>query len=205
MAWKDPYTILGVGRGAPLSEIKRAYRKLAFRLHPDVGDNPDETRFREAREAYQALIQQMEQRRPPVRAPGRSGHAGTMHVEPRGRPEPIRQRPPVNLIDDFATLRPSVGEILDISRRTSSVSIKKAAAHTDTWASRLSWTGPRPSSASVCRSRFRCTRAAIDAGAAEETGVCAPHVTDTGWPKRPVRSRSKSLPASEAANAARSI
>ena len=56
MAWKDPYTILGVGRGAPLSEIKRAYRKLAFRLHPDVGDNPDETRFREAREAYQVLI-----------------------------------------------------------------------------------------------------------------------------------------------------
>jgi DnaJ-class molecular chaperone len=45
---------------APPSEIKRAYRKLAFSLHPDVGDNPDETRFREAREAYQALIQ-MEQ------------------------------------------------------------------------------------------------------------------------------------------------
>jgi DnaJ-class molecular chaperone len=46
-----------------------------------------------------------------VRAP--SGHAGIMHVEPRGRPEPIRRRPPVNVIDDFATVRPSVGEILD--------------------------------------------------------------------------------------------
>jgi molecular chaperone DnaJ len=117
MVWKDPHAILGVGRGAPLSEIKRAYRKLAFNLHPDVSDSPDETRFREAREAYQALIQ-MEQRRPPrrikvVRAPDRSGHAGTMHVEPRGRPEPIRGRPPVNLINDFATVRPSVGEILD--------------------------------------------------------------------------------------------
>src|SRR5713101_3974285 len=99
MAWKDPYAVLGVGRGAPLSEIKRAYRKLAFRLHPDVGDKPDETRFREAHEAYQALIQ-MEQRRTSrikvVRAPDRSGHAGTMHVEPRGRPEPIRRRFPVN-------------------------------------------------------------------------------------------------------------
>ena len=63
MAWKDPYAILGVGRSAPLSEIKRAYRKLAFSLHPDVGDDPDETRFREAHEAYQALIQ-MEQPRP---------------------------------------------------------------------------------------------------------------------------------------------
>ena len=116
MAWKDPYAILGVGRGAPLSEIKRAYRKLAFSLHPDVGDNPDETRFREAHEAYQALIQ-MEQRRSRrikvVRAPDRSGHTGAMHVEPRGRPEPIRRRPPVNVIDDFATVSPSVGEILD--------------------------------------------------------------------------------------------
>jgi molecular chaperone DnaJ len=117
MAWKDPYAILGVGRGAPLSEIKRGYRKLAFSLHPDVGDDPDATRFREAREAYQALLQQTEQGRPysikVVRAPDRSGHAGTMHVEPRGRPEPIRRRPPVNVIDDFATVRPSVGEILD--------------------------------------------------------------------------------------------
>src|SRR6266851_3459350 len=116
MAWKDPYAVLGIGRGAPLSEIKRAYRKLAFSLHPDVGDNPDETRFQEAREAYQALIQ-MERRRTSrikvVRAPDRSGHAGTMHVEPPGRAEPIRRRLPVNVVDDFATVRPSVGEILD--------------------------------------------------------------------------------------------
>src|ERR1700688_2899210 len=106
MAWKDPYAILGVGRGAPPSEIKRAYRKLAFSLHPDVGDDPDETRFREAHEAYQTLIQ-MEQRRPRriklVRAPDRSGYAGTTHVELRGRPELIRRKRPVNIIDDFGT------------------------------------------------------------------------------------------------------
>jgi molecular chaperone DnaJ len=115
MAWKDPYATLGVGRGAPLSEIKRAYRKLAFSLHPDVGNDPDE-RFREAHEAYQALIQ-MEQPRPRsiqvVRPPDRSGHGGMMHGEPRGRPEPIRRQTPVNVIDDFASVRPSVGEILD--------------------------------------------------------------------------------------------
>ena len=83
MAWRDPYAILGVGRGAPLSEIKRAYRKLAFSLHPDVGDDPDETRFREAHEAYQALIQMEPRPRriKVVRAP--SGHAGMMHVEAR--------------------------------------------------------------------------------------------------------------------------
>jgi DnaJ-class molecular chaperone len=44
MAWKDPYAILGVGSGAPLSDIKRAYRKLAFSLHPDVAT----TRMRRA-------------------------------------------------------------------------------------------------------------------------------------------------------------
>jgi hypothetical protein len=206
MAWKDPYAILGVGRGAPLSEIKRAYRKLAFSLHPDVGDDPDEKRFREAREAYQALIQ-MEQRRPikVVRALDRSGLAGPMHVEPRGRPEPMRRRLPVNLIDDFATVRPSVGEILDHIAQNFFGSIRKAAAHAGTWASRWSWTGPRPSSASACRSRFRYTRDAIDAGVAEETGLCAPHVTDMGWPKRAGRSRSKSLPAPAPASATRSI
>ena len=116
MAWKDPYAILGVGRGAPLSEIKRAYRKLAFSAHPDVGDNPDVQRFREVHEAYETL-NEMERRRPcrikVVRAPDRSGYAGTTHVEPRRRPEPIRRRRPVNVIDDFGTVSPSVGEILD--------------------------------------------------------------------------------------------
>ena len=116
MAWKDPYAILGVGRGAPLSEIKRAYRKLAFSAHPDVGDNPDAQRFREVHEAYAAL-KEMEQRRPRrikvVRAPDRSGHVGTMHAGPQGRPEPIRRTRPVNVIDDFGTVSPSVGEILD--------------------------------------------------------------------------------------------
>src|SRR5713101_4170394 len=116
MAWRDPYAILGVGRGAPLSEIKRAYRKLAFSAHPDVGDNPDVQRFREVHEAYESL-NEMEQRRPRrikvVRAPDRSGYAGTTHLEPRRRPELIRRRRPVNVIDDFATVRPSVREILD--------------------------------------------------------------------------------------------
>ena len=116
MAWKDPYAILGVRPGAPLSEIKRAYRKLAFSAHPDVGDNPDAQRFREVHEAYE-ILNEMEQRRPSrirvVRAPDRSGYAGTTHVEPRRRPEPIRRRRPVNVIDDFGTVSPSVGEILD--------------------------------------------------------------------------------------------
>jgi DnaJ-class molecular chaperone len=112
---KDPYAILGAQRGAPLSEIKRAYRKLASAPIPHIGDNPD-ARFREVHEAYETL-NEMEQRHPRrikvVRAPDRSGYAGTTHLEARRRPELIRRRRPVNVIDDFVTVRPSVGEILD--------------------------------------------------------------------------------------------
>ena len=53
---RDYYALLGVSRGASDSEIKRAYRKLARELHPDV--NPDETaqaRFKEISVAYEVL------------------------------------------------------------------------------------------------------------------------------------------------------
>jgi curved DNA-binding protein len=56
MKYKDYYAILGVERGASDEAIKKAYRRLAHKYHPDVSKEADgEERFKEVAEAYQTL------------------------------------------------------------------------------------------------------------------------------------------------------
>src|SRR5262245_33183448 len=53
----DFYIVLGLDRAATLNEIKRAYRRLARKYHPDInpGDRLAETQFRQIAEAYETL------------------------------------------------------------------------------------------------------------------------------------------------------
>jgi curved DNA-binding protein len=56
MEYKDYYKTLGVARDAGRDEIKRAYRRLARKYHPDVSKEPDaEARFKEINEAHEVL------------------------------------------------------------------------------------------------------------------------------------------------------
>ena len=57
MAKRDYYEILGISKTASKDEIKKAYRKLALKHHPDKnkGDKSSEEKFKEASEAYHVL------------------------------------------------------------------------------------------------------------------------------------------------------
>src|SRR5213079_1061 len=73
MAKRDYYTVLGLNRDASEEDIKKAYRKLAMKFHPDR--NPDdkttEEKFKEAKEAYEVLTDARKRQ-----AYDQFGHAG---------------------------------------------------------------------------------------------------------------------------------
>lgn len=71
----DLYVVLGVQHGASEAEIKRAYRRLARRFHPDInpGDRTAEARFRQILEAYETLIDPDRRHRYDSGAPERPG------------------------------------------------------------------------------------------------------------------------------------
>lgn len=75
---RDYYDVLGLDRGASADEVKKAYRRLAMKFHPDrsPGDAEAEGKFKEASEAYEVLSDPEKRR-----AYDQFGHAG---VNPNG-------------------------------------------------------------------------------------------------------------------------
>ena len=73
MEQQDYYELLGVSRNAEESEIKKAYRKLAMKYHPDRNSNDKaaEEKFKEIQKAYAVLSDQQKRA-----AYDRFGHAG---------------------------------------------------------------------------------------------------------------------------------
>src|SRR6056297_2402348 len=73
MSKRDYYEVLGVARDAAESDIKKSYRRLAMKFHPDRNpeDHDAEERFREASEAYEVLADSEKRQ-----AYDRFGHAG---------------------------------------------------------------------------------------------------------------------------------
>jgi curved DNA-binding protein len=81
--FKDYYQVLGVARNASADEVKKAWRKLARKVHPDVSTLPDAAdRMSEVNEAYAVLSDG--ERRAAYDALGRGRHAGDAFTPPPG-------------------------------------------------------------------------------------------------------------------------
>ncbi|GCE47817.1 molecular chaperone DnaJ/curved DNA-binding protein [Thermosporothrix hazakensis] len=97
MEYKDYYKILGVTRGASTDDIKKAFRKMARKYHPDVnpGDRKAEEKFKEINEAYEVLSDPAKRRKYDTLGPnwqeqfggfgaGRSAYRSPFDFDPSG-------------------------------------------------------------------------------------------------------------------------
>lgn len=94
MEYKDYYKVLGVAKNASVDDIKKAFRKLARKYHPDVnpGDKRSEEKFKEINEAYEVLSDAEKRRKYDTLGPnwqdqfGFSSAAGRRSSNFRGSP-----------------------------------------------------------------------------------------------------------------------
>jgi len=91
MDYKDYYKILGVSRSASADDIKKAFRRLARKYHPDVnpGDKTAEARFKEINEAYEVLSDPDKRRKYDTLGPNWQEQFGPSASGGRTRPNPF--------------------------------------------------------------------------------------------------------------------
>ena len=109
MAKRDCYDVLGVPRSASKDDIKKAYRKLALKYHPDKtkGDKTSEEKFKEASEAYHILSD--EKRKANY---DQFGHAAFENVVVNSEDEDIR----LNRLALLSRIRGAMYEIADFGQ-----------------------------------------------------------------------------------------
>ena len=79
MEKRDYYEVLGVNKDSKKEDIKKAYRKLVKKYHPDVNKQDGaEEKFKEIQEAYEVLSDDSKKQ-----AYDQYGHAGTQGFDPR--------------------------------------------------------------------------------------------------------------------------
>ena len=83
---RDPYEVLDVPRGASADDVKKAYRKLAMKYHPDrnPGDKTAEAEFKEVSDAYDTLSDESRRREydSSLRMPHAPGSPAASHRQP---------------------------------------------------------------------------------------------------------------------------
>ena len=91
MEYKDYYKILGISRTASADEVKKAFRQLARKFHPDVnpGNKTAEARFKEINEAYEVLSDPAKRRKYDTLGPNWQEQFGPTAAGARSRPNPF--------------------------------------------------------------------------------------------------------------------